>query len=642
MTRYHRRKEVSHRPERRRADCDWSIENIELIEAELTATAASTHRLKRFDRAAKEQFEQHRLWLEHYLAAEALNRKEHERRLRQTRQRRKRRAKREAVRRRLEQGALAILLFLRSCGLSLFDTYAYAPARWLTRVIRIGLFWSRRRVRAFALSLAKVVSILFSAMRREGYAVTLSTAELVSQGLSGGRVKARATAVALLNWASNSYLWIVAKIRRSAPLLSELAGRYQFGGFAFAGRLAQRTRVSVKYHRQTQDRKDKLTRLLLQPSIPYPGSSEKAGGLISNPAAIFDQSPVSICPQVPRMVAPLVGRTFKGASSWRYLALWMFLVGCSSYYLFVSPSSNPEAFDKPPVRSGAPDIHVASRLSTGQAAENIKSSNQSHHEASEIQASLRELSRQLARVDTRLKPIEESVAVATSGRTRGQKFSDSPAERFESTKSSNGFSRDRAALPVSGPHLAEEPPKTIAESAGDRVDTREDFTFCRKWVGLGTIVCRKEDGTAFVSSADRTTLIDENASDDAPSGPIPTGNAKAAVPSLAKIPEERVGEVATAKIRYGIELGRAHQPGELMQLWRQFLTSHVALAIGLEPKQVLTREQDWRLIAGPFNTIVEARAACASLHKASKPCTVSLYAGDPPGLGAPNWTGVSN
>jgi hypothetical protein len=710
-----------HRPERKRADGDWSIENIELIEAELTATAASTRRLKRFDRSAKEQFEQHRLWLEHYLAAEAQNRKEHERRLRQTRQRRKRRAKREAVRRRLEQGALAILLFLRSCGLSLFHRIgrvliyclasvfsstawlaaqihslaglviknAYALARWLARLIWIGFFWSRLRARAFAISLANVVSICFSAIRREGYALTRSAAELFSVGLSGGHVKAHATAVALLDLASLSYSWMVTNIRHRAPLLSELAKRYRSRGFVFAGRPPQ-TWVSLKHRQHPQERTGlKLIRLLLRPSISHLGAStehEQVAGLISKPAPILylGEFPTSISRLAPRMMAaPVVGRTLKGAW-WGYLALWMFLAGYFSYYFFFTRSTNPVALEKQSFSPRVADIQIASRLTTGHAAGPMKSSKLRNQELSEIQAGLRELSQQIARLDTRLEPIEESVAVAKSGRSRDQKVhsqaaqsksnraandsgwdrpaapltrlepieesvavaksgprdqkvSDSQAAQSKSNKAANESGWDRPAAPLSGPLLAEEPlPETVAEEAAEKVGTSEDFTFCRKWLGLGTIVCRKKDGTALVfGPADRTTLTDGSASPEAPSGPVAIGDAKSAAPlSRTGTPEESAGEIASDKIRYGIELGRAHQPGELMQLWRHFLTSHVALA-KLEPRQVLTPAQDWRLIAGPFNTIMEARAACALLNRASKPCRVSLYAGDPLGLKGP-------
>jgi hypothetical protein len=79
---------------------------------------------------------------------------------------------------------------------------------------------------------------------------------------------------------------------------------------------------------------------------------------------------------------------------------------------------------------------------------------------------------------------------------------------------------------------------------------------------------------------------------------------------------------------FGIELGITGYQADLMQLWRQFLTSHVALAAGLQPRRVLTRDNEWRLIAGPFAYVREARGTCDLLEKASEPCRVSLYTGD--------------
>jgi len=104
---------------------------------------------------------------------------------------------------------------------------------------------------------------------------------------------------------------------------------------------------------------------------------------------------------------------------------------------------------------------------------------------------------------------------------------------------------------------------------------------------------------------------------------------KAAVPpSVAEVHSEKATEIDNGSIRFGIALGSASNPADLVQLWRQFLTSHVAVAAGLQPRRVLARDNEWRLVAGPFATISEATAACELLKKASAACGVSLYAGD--------------
>jgi hypothetical protein len=82
------------------------------------------------------------------------------------------------------------------------------------------------------------------------------------------------------------------------------------------------------------------------------------------------------------------------------------------------------------------------------------------------------------------------------------------------------------------------------------------------------------------------------------------------------------------KIHYGIELGSAIKQAELTQLWQQFLTNNAALVAGLQPRRVLAPDKKWRLIAGPFVSAREAEGACALIKKASKPCEVSVYAGD--------------
>jgi hypothetical protein len=262
------------RLERKGADRDSSVDSIELIDEQLTAAKVSIYRLKRFDRSAKEQLEQHRHWLEQYVATETRDRKRHERRLKQLEIRRQRRLMRQRVLQRCKQGALATLLFLRSTGLAILNGVvsvliycfelllssatwivakvysfarlvirfafvsfswgkpkAYALALWLAKLIRIGLSWSLLKARAFALWLAKAVSISFAWIRREAYALTRSAANLVSLGLSWGGVKARAFALWLAKAVSISFAWI----RREAYALTRSAANLISIGLAWSG-----------------------------------------------------------------------------------------------------------------------------------------------------------------------------------------------------------------------------------------------------------------------------------------------------------------------------------------------------------------------------------------------------------------------
>ena len=173
-------------------------------------------------------------------------------------------------------------------------------------------------------------------------------------------------------------------------------------------------------------------------------------------------------------------------------------------------------------------------------------------------------------------------------------------------------------------------PDTVTQNAADSVDAREDLSFCRKGIGLGRIVCRKQDGTAIeVEPTDISNLGKERASAKPTASAMAVEYGKAAVPpSVAEVHNEKATEIDNGSIRFGIALGSASNPADLVQLWRQFLTSHVAVAAGLQPRRVLARDNEWRLVAGPFATISEATGACELLKKASTPCGVSVYAGD--------------
>jgi hypothetical protein len=112
----------------------------------------------------------------------------------------------------------------------------------------------------------------------------------------------------------------------------------------------------------------------------------------------------------------------------------------------------------------------------------------------------------------------------------------------------------------------------------------------------------------------------------APSTPSPTTPApteSAALDPVALPPAANDGST-----RYGIEIGTVAKQDGLRPLWREFLTNHAALVAGLQPRRVLAPDKKWRLIAGPFSSAAEATQACALFKKASRPCEATVYAGD--------------
>jgi hypothetical protein len=367
----------------------------------------------------------------------------------------------------------------------------------------------------------------------------------------------------------------------------------------------------------------------------------------------------------------LVSALISGGRIWSrgYFGFWILVAGCSAYYLF---STDPAALESQTFRPSATSTPVAGAsrpaLTTNQASDLRESVEHRGQELSEIQAILRELSQQMAGLDARLKPIEKFMALAKSSEHRDQKLSESqarlrdlpqqmagPATRLEPTEKfvdsvpvlpaapSLRTSRPMAKLPETLARKAPEP-----ASPAESMPAREDFTFCRKWARLGSLVCRRENGTVVVvTPAEASSFAAED--DGAPIEPpavavaplegLPQQHADAAVaasaPAVASAETaatayEEAIEIAgnDGKIHYGIELGSAIKQAELTQLWQQFLTNNAALVAGLQPRRVLAPDKKWRLIAGPFVSAREAEGACALIKKASKPCEVSVYAGD--------------
>jgi hypothetical protein len=173
-----------------------------------------------------------------------------------------------------------------SVSFSWVRSKAYALARSTAKLLSIGLSWSRVKANAFALSLVDAASVSFSWVRSQAYALARSTAKLLSIGLSWSRVKARACALLLLNLASVSRSWIVARARDLASSLPKLvsatrlqARRYRRRGLALAGTLPERARVGLQgFHRSTEPMRLALKRRLVGSSTSDSGPSPDEEG----------------------------------------------------------------------------------------------------------------------------------------------------------------------------------------------------------------------------------------------------------------------------------------------------------------------------------------------------------------------------
>jgi len=79
---------------------------------------------------------------------------------------------------------------------------------------------------------------------------------------------------------------------------------------------------------------------------------------------------------------------------------------------------------------------------------------------------------------------------------------------------------------------------------------------------------------------------------------------------------------------FGIEIGTSDKQDGLRSLWREMLTKHVGIVTGLKARGLLASDKTWRLIAGPFSSIAEARQACNIFKKEKLKCDATAFAGD--------------
>jgi hypothetical protein len=228
-------------------------------------------------------------------------------------------------------------------------------------------------------------------------------------------------------------------------------------------------------------------------------------------------------------------------------------------------------------------------LTTGQTAEPMKSV-ELPQESSKIQTRSGESSPQIAATDT-LKLIEQSVATKGSG--DDQKFHENhavnptlvlqppvaslPEEQPPGTVTSGETIVAREDFAQNGGASAEPPVREIGSEDEKAINSRlvsrrapslgaeeqmaqttqsvaetvtpDDLTFCRKWLGLGRIVCRREDGTAVVvGSAEVSTLSNEGLRAQLPASAVGE-DAEPIGPSLVLRPVPSLGASLRGKRR---------------------------------------------------------------------------------------------
>jgi hypothetical protein len=330
---------------------------------------------------------------------------------------------------------------------------------------------------------------------------------------------------------------------------------------------------------------------------------------------------------------------------------WIALAGVSGVYLYsalADPATLTSQLANPlPIGSGETTSAFGGSASSDQ-------------ELSEIKASLRELTKQMAALSARLDPEQKGAALMPETSPDAESAAEpvAPPEPPAEVKpevaaappapSPAPTPPPAEAKPAEAPKSAEAPqpePKPVEQAAVETpTPAPAEVKPAPKPFEPPSVVVSpmddlpvEEDSEAGNDLPSPTLQSSEPApsptpaaspSTPAPSTPTPPAPTPAPTESAALDPVALPPAANDGSTRYGIEIGSVAKQDGLRPLWREFLTNHAALVAGLQPRRVLAPDKKWRLIAGPFSSAAEASQACALFKKASRPCEATVYAGD--------------
>jgi hypothetical protein len=333
------------------------------------------------------------------------------------------------------------------------------------------------------------------------------------------------------------------------------------------------------------------------------------------------------------------------------------LAGASGLYLFTL-MTDPGAFGSQTayVNSLAPDTAAqpAAPAATAPLPSAVSKPDPGlEKKLAELSAGVAALTRQVASLDTRLKPIEKFVgpvaalppatSVTTSPPELPAEFTDpAPPPQPEPQAEVAPAAPQEAApepQPEPGPSapVADEPapqPEPMTDPAPAAEEPMQPEPMEQAAAPAEATPEPAQEPAALAAPLDAApSEADAGSASEAPAPQEPetvpsTAPAAEPVESAALDPVALPPTANDGTTRYGIELGIVAKQDGLRPLWREFLTNHAALVAGLQPRRVLAPDKKWRLIAGPFSNAEEAAQACALFKKVSRPCEATVYAGD--------------
>lgn len=235
------------------------------FDAKLAASQDAIDQAKRFERSAKEELEQHRRWLKGYIATEARDRAEHERRLWLMEVVPRRRLKRQLIMRRAKRAAWKFARAVRAVALLLWSVtvtvlshlrrWLVAGTAWTTRQLLVlaqflavalaaGFIWTKRNL---AVPLGRLLAAGWTFTRNKARVFARWFSEASSAGLSWTARQAAAFDRKLAAWLRAAWAWGLVQGRAFAVWLAEASAR----GTAWSKRRAAILARSTARHLST-------------------------------------------------------------------------------------------------------------------------------------------------------------------------------------------------------------------------------------------------------------------------------------------------------------------------------------------------------------------------------------------------------
>jgi TolA-binding protein len=328
-----------------------------------------------------------------------------------------------------------------------------------------------------------------------------------------------------------------------------------------------------------------------------------------------------------------------------FAAFWVLLAAFSGAYLFrivtdatahrtETATANPVAAATPMSPAGPPPTESPA-LSANQANALLRANEAKDRELTELKSQLRDLSGQVAELNTRLKPLEKVLGPVAALPSSAAVTTSLPSPE-----------------PMRPAEKPPEPPKPEAKSASPEVPVKPSDQ--AKAVEKPSDSAKPAEKPSDQAMATETPANHDKVNEAKP--PKPSEQASGKPNSPDQNPREKTSEpvqvtsnepvstnsaastgianlgapppIPPGTTRFGIEIGSVEKQDKVRPMWRDLLTNHAALVAGLQARRIIAPDKKWRLIAGPFSSAAEAMQACALFKKANMPCEATVFAGD--------------